>query len=155
MKNNNVSNLDSYMMQNRTFNPEKDSIRVEVVDGITLNAESINIPEMKFPEQKVIEVPVIVKEAEVHQVNVPVIVKETQVIEVPKIITEYKTIEVPVIVHELKVVEIVKPVVIKETEFKVIEKLIPTMPKSAQICMFIQAVANITLLLMYILKGKS
>lgn len=150
-KNENISHFDPNQISHLTFDDSRDAMRVTLVDGLKVTADSINFPEMKFPEQKVIEIPVIVKEAEIHQINVPVIIKEIQVIEVPKIITEYKTIEVPVVIREVQVVEIEKPVIVKEIQ--VIEKLIPTMPKFALGCMLIQTIVNIALLI-FLLKGK-
>ena len=147
MKNSNISNLDPYMMQNHNFDAAKDAIRVSVVDGITLNTESIILPELKLPEQKVVQVPVIVKEPEIHTISVPVVVKEYEKIEVPVIVkeTEYKTVEVPVIVPEVKWIE--KPVIIKEIQYKEL----PTIVKA---CLIVQALATVGLLLTHvILKG--
>lgn len=146
------SDLDQYQMDNRTFDDEKDAWRVSIVDGITLTADSINLP-----EQKVIEVPVIVKEAEIHQINVPVIVKEVQIerVEVPVVVKETVYVDKLVVVPEIKIVEIEKPVIIKEIEYKIIEKLIPVTPNIVKICMIIQAIAYTGLLLVNIfLKGR-
>jgi hypothetical protein len=151
------NHLDPYEMDDRSFDEKNDAWRVSVVDGITLNAQSITLPEIKFPEQKTIEIPVIIKETEVHQVNVPVIVKEYERIEVPVIVKEieYRTIEVPVVIREIQVIEVEKPVVIKEIEIKIIEKTIPVMPNYFKVCMIIQTVLYFGLLLTNIfLKGK-
>lgn len=151
------SDLDKYQMDNRTFDDKKDAWRVSVVDGLTMNVDKINLPEMKFPEQQVIKVPEIIKETEIHQINVPVIVKEVQIerVEVPVIVREVETvtIEKPVYIHEIKVVEIEKPVIVKETEFKVIEKNILITPIIVKVCMVVQALAVIGLLITNILKG--
>lgn len=154
LKNENISNFDPNQITGLTFDNSRDAIRVHIVDGLKLTAESINLPEIKFPEQKTIEVPVIIKETEVHQVNVPVIVKELQIIEIPVIVNqiEYKTVEVPVVVREIQVIEIEKPVIVKEIEIKVIEKTIPVMPNYFKICMIIQTVLYFGLLLTNILK---
>lgn len=148
--NENLSHFDPEQISGLTFDNSRDAMRVTLVDGLKLTADSINMPEIKFPEQKVIEIPVIVKELDVRQVNVPVIIKETQVIEVPKIITEYKTIEVPVVIREVQVIEVEKPIVIKETEIKVIEK--PITPYYVKVCMIIQTAALIGLMLTNILR---
>lgn len=149
-----LGNFDQYQMDNMAFDVEKQAFRMTVVDGIELNVDSITLPELKLPEQKTIEVPVIIKETEIHQVNVPVIVKEVQIIEVPKIIKEieYKTVEVPVVIREVQVVEIEKPVIVKEIEIKVIEKTVPVMPYYFKVCMIIQTVLYFGLLLTNILK---
>lgn len=148
------SHLDPYEMDDRTFDEKNDSWRVSVVDGITLNAESINLPEIKFPEQKTIEIPVVVKQLEIQQINVPVIIKELQIVEVEKLVhqVEYKTIEVPVVIREVQVVEIEKPVIVKEIEIKVVEKTIPVIPNYFKVCMIIQTILYFGLLLTNILK---
>ena len=143
------SDLDEYQMNNRSFDDKKDAWRVSVVDGVTLNVDQINLPELKLPEQQVIQVPVIVKETEVHQINVPVIIKEIQIerIEVPIIIKETQTVYVdrPVMIPEIRVVEIEKPIIV----FKNLE-----MPMLAKVCMVVQAIAVVGLLLTHIiLKG--
>lgn len=132
------SDLSEYEMNNRTFDDKQDAWRVSIIDGVTLHADQINIPEMKFPEQRTIEI---------HQVNVPVIVKEYERIEVPVLIkeVEYKTVEIPVLVPEVRIVEIEKPVFIKETIFK-------ELPMIVKVCMVIQAIASIGLLITH-LKG--
>jgi hypothetical protein len=149
-----LGNFDQYQMDNMAFDVEKQAFRMTVVDGITLNAEAINLPELKLPEQKTLEVPVIIKETEIHQINVPVIVKEIQKVEVPVIIkeVEYKTIEVPVVIREIQVIEVEKPVIVKEIEIKVIEKTVPVMPGYFKVCMIIQTALYFALLLTNILK---
>lgn len=144
-----VSDLDPYQMDNRTFDDKKDAWRVSIVDGITLNAESITLPEMKFPELKTIEVPVIVKETVVKEINVPVIVKELQIerIEVPIVVkeTEFVYVDRPIIVTEIKVVEIEKPV----TVYKNLE-----IPMVLKVCLIAQTLTTIGILLTnLILKG--
>lgn len=139
------ANLDQYQMANRTFDDSKDAVRVTVVDGLNIKADSINIPELKLPEQKVIEVPVIVKEFE--KVEVPVIVKELERVEVPVVLKEFVKVEVPVLVPEIKIIEVEKPVIIKETEIKVVELKISETPLLAKICMVVQALALIGILL--------
>lgn len=129
------SDLSEYEMNNRTFDDQRDAWRVSVIDGVTLHADQINIPEMKFPEQRTIEVPVIIKQSEIHQINVPVIVKET----------EYKTVEIPVIVPEIRIIEIEKPVFIKETIFK-------ELPMVVKACMIVQALASVGLLITHIIS---
>lgn len=151
-KNENISHFDPNQISGLTFDNLRDAVRVHIVDGLNLSANSINLP-----EQKVIEVPVIIKEPEIHQINVPVIVKEYEKIEVPVIVkeVEYKIIEVPVVIREVQVVEVEKPVVVKEVEYKVIEKLIPTVPNIVIYCMIIQSIAYVGFLLTNIfLKGK-
>lgn len=144
------SDLDQYQMDNASFDADKAAWRVSVVDGVTLHADQINLPEMKFPEQQVIKVPEIIRETEVHQINVPVIVKEVQLerVEIPVIVREVETvtIEKPIYIHEVKIVEIEKPVIIKETEFKEI-------PVFVKVCMIMQALGTIGILLTNILKG--
>jgi hypothetical protein len=142
------SNLDQYQMDNMTFDVEKQAWRVSVVDGVTLNVDKINLP-----EQKVTNIPVIIKETDVKQVNVPVVIKEVEKIEVPVIVKEYVTIEKPVIVTEVKVIEIEKPVIIKETEIKTVEKLVPVTPTLVKVCIALQTIACIGILLNNILKG--
>ena len=148
-KNNNISNFDPNQITGLTFDNLRDAVRVHIVDGLKVTADSINMP-----EQKVLQVPVIVKETEIHQINVPVIVKEIEKVEVPVIIkeVEYKTIEVPVIVREIQVIEIEKPVIV--TEFKVIEKIISVVPSYVKICMIMQTLALVGLLLTSFLKGR-
>lgn len=143
------SDLDTYEMDNRTFDDKKDAWRVTMVDGVSINVDNITLPELKLPEQKTIEVPVIIKEQEIHQINVPVFIKEYEKVEVPIIIkeVEYKVIEVPVIVPEIRIIEIEKPVIIKE----IIYKELPTIMK---VCIMIQAIASVGILLThFILKG--
>ena len=149
--NENISHFDPNQITGLTFDAKRDAVRVHIIDGLKVTADSINLP-----EQKTIQVPVIVKETEIHQINVPVIIKEIEKIEVPVIVkeVEYKTIEVPVFVKEIQVIQIEKPVVIKEIEFKVIEKLISVVPSYVKICMIIQSIALVGLLLTSFLKGR-
>lgn len=142
------SNLDEYQMNNRTFDDKKDAWRVSIVDGVTLNVDKITIPEFKLQEQKTIEVPVIIKQPEIQQINTQVIIKEYEKIEVPVIVKEieYKIIEVPIIVPEIKIIEIEKTVIMKQTEFKEI-------PLFVKACMILQAIATVGLLITHILKG--
>lgn len=143
-----TSNLDEYQMNNRTFDANKDAWRVSVIDGVTLNVDQITLPEFKLPEQKTIEVPVIIKESEIHQINVPVVVKEVQIVEVPVMVkeVEYKTIEIPVIVPEVRIIEVEKPIMIKEIQFKELSTFIKA-------CIILQAISMVGLLITNILKG--
>jgi len=145
LKNRNVANLGEYQMTNQSFDPTKDAFRVTVVDGLTIKAESISIPEMKFPEFS----PVIIKEQVITEVKVPEIIKQLQVerIEIPVIVKEIQIIEIekPVIVTEVKIIEIEKPVIIKEIQ--VIEKTISEIPLIAKVCMVVQALALIGILI--------
>lgn len=141
--NENLSHFDPTQITHLTFDDSRDAVRVTLVDGLKLTADSINIP-----EQRVIEIPVIVKEMQI--VEVPTIVQDIQIVNVPQVITEYKTIEVPVIIREIQVVEVEKPIVIKETEFKIIEK--PITPYYVKVCIIIQTAALIGLMLTNILR---
>lgn len=142
------ANLDQYQMDNMTFDVAKQAWRVSVVDGITLNVDKVNISGNGniSGELKVVTVPEIIRQSEVHQVNVPVIIKEIQIVEVPKIVTEYKTIEIPVVIREVQVVEIEKPIVVKETEFKELSTFV-------KVCMIVQCLATVGLLITHIMKG--
>jgi hypothetical protein len=142
------SYLDEYEMQDRTFDSDKNAIRVTIVDNMASNPATI-APNGAI---QVINVPEIVKETEIHQINVPILIKEVQIVEIPVIVKEieYKTIEVPVIVPEIKIIEVEKPVIIKEIQ--VIEKYIPTTPDSVKICMILQTIAVIGLVLINLLR---
>lgn len=143
----NVTNLDEYQMANRSFDGNKDAVRVSVVDGITLNVDRIDLPAFEFPKSqeiviKEIHIPQIIKELEVRIVEVPVIVKEIQI----------ERVEIPVIIEKTQIIEIEKPIVIKETEVKVIEKQINELPMFAKVCMVIQTAALLGLMLANLLK---
>lgn len=143
-KNENPSNFDPNQITGLTFDNARDAVRVTLVDGLKLTADSINLP-----EQKVLEIPVIIKQPEIHQINIPVIVKEYEKIEIPVVVreVEYKIVEIPVIVPEIRIVEIEKPVILKETEFK-------ELPTFIKACMIIQAIATVGILITHIiLKG--
>lgn len=142
------ANLDQYQMDNMSFDSDKQAWRVSVVDGVTLNVDTLNLPEGKTSgEIQVINVPTIIKEQEIHQINYPVIIKEFQTIDKPVIIKEieYKIVEIPVLVPEVKIVEIEKPVIIKETVFK-------ELPMFVKVCIVMQALASIGLLITH-MKG--
>lgn len=148
-KNENISNFDPNQISGLTFDNLRDAVRVHIVDGLQLTTDSITLPEFKMPEQRTIEVPVIVKQPEIHQINVPVIIKEVQTVEVPVIVkeVEYKIVEVPVVIREIQVVEIEKPVIVKEIEYK-------ELPIYVKTCIIIQAIAAVGLLITHIiLKG--
>jgi hypothetical protein len=147
LKNSSISNLGEYQMINQSYDNSKDAFRVTVVDGLTIKADSITIPEMKFPEMT----PVIIKEQVITEVKVPEIIKEIQVerIEIPVIIKEVQIIEVekPIIVPEIRIIEIEKPVIVKEIQIQVIEKTISQVPKIVIACMIVQALALLGILL--------
>lgn len=145
-KNLNKANLDQGQIWNAIFDSNTDSLRVSVVDGVTLNVDNINIPELKTQQ-----VPVVIKEKDIVEVKVPEIIKQIQVerIEIPVITKEIQIIEVekPIIIPEVKIIEIEKPVIIKEVEIKVVEQKISEVPMIAKVCMVVQALALIGILL--------
>jgi hypothetical protein len=134
------SYLDEYEMQDRTFDSDKNAIRVTIVDNMASNPATI-APNGAI---QVINVPEIVKETEIHQINVPILIKEVQIVEIPVIIKEieYKTIQVPVIVPEIKIIEVEKLIIVKEIQ--IIEKNVPITPNLIKICMIIQTIKLLT-----------
>jgi hypothetical protein len=142
------SYLDEYEMQDRTFDSDKNAIRVTIVDNMASNPATI-APNGAI---QVINVPEIVKETEIHQINVPILIKEVQIVEIPVIIKEieYKTIQVPVIVPEIKIIEVEKLIIVKEIQ--IIEKNVPITPNLIKICMIIQTITLIGLVLTNLLR---
>lgn len=145
-KNPNRASLDKNQIYDAVFDGKIEALRVAVVEGIELNVDQINLPELKQLEKQVI-----VKELEVKEIKVPEIIKEVSIerIEVPVIVKEIviKEVEKPVVVPEVRIIEIEKPVVIKEIEVKIVEQKIPVVPTIAKICMIIQALALVGILL--------
>ncbi len=94
-----------------------------------------------------IEVPVIVKETQIVEVEKVIVQKELQIerVEIPIVVTEVREIirEVPVIQTEVKLVEV--PVVIKETQYKEMSSLV-------KVAIAVQSLAVIILLLKILLK---
>lgn len=125
MKNSNVSLLDKEQIVVRMFDSENDAQRVVLVgsDGQQI-AESIkdslkdlkiefpkinNQSEVKtvyIPDPKIFEVPVIIKEVQIQEIEKPIIITEIKVIEIEK----------PVVVPEVKIIEIEKHIIIKQSE---------------------------------------
>lgn len=145
LKNQNVSNLGEYQMINQSYDAAKDAFRVTVVDGINIKADTINMPEMKFPELS----PIVIKEQVITEVKVPEIIKQVQIerIEIPVIVKEVQIIEIekPIIIPEVKIIEIQVPVIIKEIQ--VIEKIVSQVPMIAKVCMIVQALALVGILI--------
>lgn len=128
-KNPNISNADTYQIQNRSFDPTNDAMRVVLVGGknLTINANiesSASNTNQVTPEVKVVEIekPMVVYQdriivekisipepyevtretIRIVEVDKPVIVRESVPVEVIKYIDriEYKEIETPLIVEK-------------------------------------------------------
>lgn len=124
-----LTGLDSAEIPRYTYDDKNQSSRVTIVagdlNGITDSIKA-GLKDLKIdiaPQEKsaAIEIPVIIKEAQI--IEVPVIIKELEI----------KEIEKQVIVQQevLKIVEIEKPVVVKE--FEKIEVPVITVQKEVQI----------------------
>lgn len=143
-----LSTYDSDQIEKYCFDEENTAKRVVIVGGdfklpeVKLDTSDIKFP--AIPEQKTIEIPVIVKELEIKEIQVPQIIiqKEIEIkeIQVPCVITEVKEIikEVPVYITKTEFID--KPVIIKEVEYK-------SLPKSLIICLAAQAIGSILMLL--------
>lgn len=126
MKNRNLSLLDKEQIAVRIFDDEQDAQRVILVgsdiaetikEGLKdFKIEVVQQDKTTFPEYKIqtIEIPTIVKEIEIKEIEKQVIV------------TEYKFIEKPIIVKEIQIIEVEKAVV--NTEIKTIK--VPVLPKA-------------------------
>ena len=141
-KNTNISNLDVAQMQKYSFDEANDAQRVVLVggEGMTFNFDKID---MKMPEVlketcivkeleiKEIEKPIIVLQEVLKEVQVPVIVKEVQIVEIEKIIEKivYKEITIPVVTKEIQIVEVPKFL------DKIIEKEVNILPLYYKISM--------------------
>lgn len=146
-KNKNQANLDTYEMQNRAFDQDADATRVILVGGenISINAE---LPEIKFPDQQIIEKQVIVKE--VQEIRIPEIIKETKIefIEKQVIVKEYEKIEVPILITKIEYVE--KPTYIEIP--RIVSQGINKIPNFVYICVILQTVCFIVLAIKQFIK---
>lgn len=113
-------------MSQRMYDEDNDAQRVVLVGG---NFELT--PEIKFPEQRQIEIkeiqiPVIVKEVEIREIEKPVIIKEIEIrqIENTKVVVQEKiqTVEIPVVVKEQLLQTIEKPIIVEK--FSEVSKLL-------------------------------
>ena len=105
------ANLDISIDESKLVNAVKEGLQnIEIKQQSGSQSTEFVLPEIKFPEFKIIEIE--------KQVFVPQI--ETKIIEVPKIVTEIKVIEIekPIITEIIKTIEIEKPVVIEKIQEK-------------------------------------
>lgn len=104
--------LDLTLNEDKFINAVKEGLKtIEIKQESNNTPIEFNVPEIKLPEFKVIEIE--------KQVFIPQI--ETKIVEVPKIINEIKVIEVekPVITEIIKTIEIEKPVIVEKIQEKV------------------------------------
>lgn len=139
-----LTNLDPNQISRASFDEDLNAQRMVLVggSGITLNAD------VKFPEAKHQE-PIIIKEIEYKEIEKPIILE--------KII--YKEVEKPIIIRDIEYKEIEKQIIVKEIEYKEIEKpliiekeIIKELPVWQKVCIFIQAFALLSLVLVNLLK---
>lgn len=134
MSNPNRGNSDVNQAWNRAFDEEDDSFRVKVTgqeisvdssmiaNAVKEGLSNIRIEQPQAAEKTTIieriEVPVIVKEQEIVQVERQVIVKETEIqhIEVPVVSQTIQVVEVPMVIKEIEVREIQVPVIIQQKQ---------------------------------------
>lgn len=143
-----ISHDDPNMIIQREFDPENDAKRVIIVGGTlpTFNVQGSSYQETKIEK---IEVPVIITETKIVEIEKQVIVKEVQIerVEIPTYIVQKEIQEVirevPVIQHEIKFIEI--PVVIKEIQYKEMSNLVKCV-------LAVHALTTISLLLKLIFK---
>lgn len=101
-----MTEMDTQQITRRLYDENRNASAVYLVDGISINTDSIEQSiKDAFKDIKIEYRDVIVKEQEIKVIEVPVIVYETKTIEIDK----------PIIVEQIRIVEIEKPVIIKET----------------------------------------
>lgn len=125
-KNPNITTLDLAQMQKRTFDDSIDAQRVVIVgqefniDNDKLaNALKESIASIKLEQPSIasgyinteirtIEIPHIITEPKIIEIEKPVITTEIKIVEIPKIVEVpvIQRMEVPVIVKEVQVVEV-------------------------------------------------
>lgn len=157
---NTISQYDPAQITRMGFDDSKQAHRV-VIEGSSVVIPELKIPEIKFPDNleihnKVIEiikeVPVIVREIEIREIEKPIVViqKEVQVVEIIK--------EVPVINEVTKIEFIEKPIIIPQIEVKtiekpiIIEKIVEKFDKLAISLIASQAIGIIILTIMLLKK---
>jgi hypothetical protein len=146
------TDLDPNQISRSAFDPELEANRVVIVGTdakIDLKLGDLNIPApiVNIPEQKVIEI--------------PVIIKEIQVVEVPKYIEHVKIeqISVPTIVEIPKIIEVQKPIIIKEVQTEIrkvevpviIQQNVEIIPKWVY---FIIGLQTLLLIATFFMRGK-
>lgn len=121
MSNNNISDLDLAQMHKRTLDSSLDAQRVVVV-GQDLNIDNTKLIESIKEGISSIKIDI--------PKNEQIVGPTVQIIEVPRIMTEYKILEVekPIVITEYKTIEVIKqvevpvihrievPIVVKETQ---------------------------------------
>lgn len=156
-----ITTEDPNMILRKQYDDKNHAQRVIIVGA---EVPEIKMGDLKFPEQKDIQV-----------IEVPKIVYETKIVEIEKqvIVKEFERVEIPIYVQQLEIREIEKPVYIDrpiETIREVpvyltkieyvdkpifIEKTISTtqdLPKWLIICTLAQVMATIILLVKTIIK---
>lgn len=142
-KNENITQLDHKQYTARTFDGDNDAQRVVIVggEGITIKAD------VKMPEHNVqiVDIPVIVKQLEVKEIEKPIIIKETV----------FEKIEIPVISEKIKIVEIEKPIihtVFQKVEVPVIVKEREPLHKGIKYLLIAQAMCFIIVEIVKLIK---
>lgn len=130
----NITQMDPSQITRKLYDEKRNSTAVHIVDGLSINTESIEkaikdaFKDVKIETQAPIanmlpspvqfkEIPVIIKETELQYIDRPIVVYETKIVEIEK----------PIIVTEIKVVEIEKQIVVKEQQ--IIEIKVPEIIK--------------------------
>lgn len=126
MRNENISNLDVYQMQNRSFDDKNDANRVVIV-GQDFNLdqdkmaaalkEGIANIKLDISQNNKQNEPIIIKETQIERIEIPQIIEKEKIREIPVPIfhTKIERVEVPVIVPKVEIVQIEKPIFVKET----------------------------------------
>ncbi len=152
---NKITNLDPNQIVQRTYDEENNAQRFILVGSglpetirsiaspvqnlTTIDVKEIHIPEI-IREVQTIEVPIIIREVEIKEVQVPVIVKEIEI----------KTIEVPVIVKEIEIKEVIRES--KPETIVVNNKNNSELTQFAKMVMIIQTISLIGLFLSNVFK---
>ncbi len=115
-----LTSLDSNQIPRYSYSEDNRAIRVEVVNGQMNYQAPVQKNEVRV---ETIEVPVIIKELEIKEIEKQVIVQNLQIIRIPEYIKEieYREIEKPVYITEIKTVEI--PLIVKEKEIVFVDKI--------------------------------
>lgn len=125
------------------------------------NFERIEVPTIiKEYELKEIEKTIFLteKDVQIHRIEIPVIIKEIEFRDIVREITlvekEIERIEVPVIVKEIQIERVEVPIVITKTEIQIIEKPViireteyKDLPKWIRICLVSQIIISIIMTL--------
>lgn len=151
MKNSNLSLLDREQAAMRMFDEKHDAQRVILVDGDIAETIKESLKDLKIeikatqdqatmlpsliPQVQVIEIPTIIKEIEVREIEKQILIPEYKLIEIEK----------PIIVKEIQIIEVEKAIV--HTEVKTIE--VPVVPKALLWLFGIQVLISLLTLLLH------